>query len=152
MRLRPQAPWFAAALALVIAAFLATFRVDRPAGARAEETAPLAYVGSEACAGCHEAEARLWRGSHHERAMDHATEKSVLGDFSGATFEHFGVKSRFFRRDGKFMVETDGADGQPAEFEIKYTFGISPLQQYLGEFPGGRLQALPIAWDSRPKD
>jgi hypothetical protein len=28
---------------------------------------------------------------------------------------------------------------------------VTPLQQYLVEFPGGRLQALSIAWDSRPK-
>ena len=82
----------------------------------------------------------------------HATDKSVLGDFSGATFEHYGVKSRFYRRDGKFFVETDGPDGKLAEFEIKYTFGVAPLQQYLIEFPDGRLQALSIAWDSRPKD
>jgi len=38
------------------------------------------------------------------------------------------------------------------DYEIKFTFGISPLQQYLIEFPGGRLQALGIAWDSRPKE
>ncbi|MFL9829092.1 cytochrome c3 family protein, partial [Rhodoplanes sp. SY1] len=53
---------------------------------------------------------------------------------------------------GKFQVETDGVDGKPAVFDIKYTFGIDPLQQYLVEFPDGRLQALSIAWDSRPKD
>src|SRR5271167_5137247 len=78
--------------------------------------------------------------------------RRVLGDFSGATFEHYGVRSRFFRRDGKFVVETDGPEGKLAEFEIKYTFGVAPLQQYLIEFPDGRLQALSIAWDSRPKD
>ena len=33
-----------------------------------------------------------------------------------------------------------------------YTFGISPLQQYLIAMPGGRLQALSIAWDTRPKE
>src|SRR5262245_50331934 len=84
--------------------------------------------------------------------MDHATEKSVLGDFNDASFEYYGIRSRFFRRDGKFLVETDGPDGKLATFEAKYTFGIDPLQQYLIEFPDGRLQALSIAWDSRPKD
>ena len=117
-----------------------------------EAPASPAYVGSAACAECHPEEAKLWAGSHHKAAMDHATEASVLGDFSGATFEHFGVKSRFYRRDGKFLVETDGPDGKLAEFEILYTFGVSPLQQYLIAFPDGRLQALGVAWDSRPKD
>ena len=65
---------------------------------------------------------------------------------------HYGVRSRFFRKDGKFFVETDGPDGKLGAFEIKYTFGLDPLQQYLVEFPDGRLQALSIAWDSRPKD
>ncbi len=118
----------------------------------ADAQPPLAYVGSATCAECHADEAKLWAGSHHEAAMDHATDASVLGDFDNAAFEHFGVPSRFYRRDGKFLVETDGPDGKLAEFEIRYTFGVYPLQQYLIAFPDGRLQALGIAWDSRPKD
>ena len=80
------------------------------------------------------------------------TDKSVLGDFGDATFDYYGVRSRFFRKDGKFFVETDGPDGRLTPFEVKYTFGVEPLQQYLVEFPDGRLQALSLAWDSRPKD
>jgi tetratricopeptide (TPR) repeat protein len=114
--------------------------------------AEATFVGSETCAGCHRGEAKLWRGSQHQLAMAHATDKSVLGDFSDATFDYFGVKSRFFRKDGKYLVETDGSDGKLATFEIKYTFGVDPLQQYLIQFPDGRLQSLSIAWDSRPKD
>jgi predicted CXXCH cytochrome family protein len=109
-------------------------------------------AGSEACAGCHQSEAKLWRTSQHERAMAHATDRSVLGNFNDASFQYFDVRSRFFRKDGKFFVETDGPDGKLAAFEVKYTFGVDPLQQYLIEFPDGRLQALSIAWDSRPKE
>ena len=115
--------------------------------------APAAtFVGSNTCAGCHRTQTQLWRGSQHKQAMDHATEKAVLGDFSDVTFNYYGVQSRFFRRDGKFLVETDGPDGKLATFEVKYTFGVDPLQQYLIEFPDGRLQALSLAWDSRPKE
>ena len=120
-------------------------------GLRGDSAAAARFVGSETCAGCHRAEADLWRGSQHKHAMEHATEKSVLGDFSDASFDYYGVRSRFFRRDGKFLVETDGPDGKLATFEVKYTFGVDPLQQYLVEFPDGRLQALSIAWDSRPE-
>lgn len=84
--------------------------------------------------------------------MARAADKTVLGDFNEATFEYAGVRSRFSSKDGKFFVETDGPDGTLATFEIKYTFGVDPLQQYLIEFPDGRIQALSIAWDSRPKD
>jgi predicted CXXCH cytochrome family protein len=110
------------------------------------------FVGSETCASCHSAEATLWHGSQHAHAMAHATEATVLGDFNDAGVDHFGVHSRFFRKDGKFVVETDGADGKLAPFEVKYTFGVYPLQQYLVEFPDGRIQALPLAWDARPKE
>jgi predicted CXXCH cytochrome family protein len=111
-----------------------------------------AFVGSETCASCHAAEAGLWQRSQHNYAMQHATDASVLGDFNDAGFDYFGVHSRFFRQDGKFFVETDGPNGKLAAFEAKYTFGIDPLQQYLVEFPDGRLQALPLAWDTRPKE
>ena len=119
---------------------------------KAREASAATFVGSETCAACHRAEAELWHVSQHKQAMDRATDKSVLGDFSNATFNYYGVKSRFFRKDGKFLVETDGPDGKLATFEVKYTFGINPLQQYLVEFPDGRLQALSLAWDSRPKE
>jgi hypothetical protein len=115
-------------------------------------SAAATFVGSGACAQCHQSEARLWQSSHHKLAMDRATDKSVLGDFNGASFDYYGVHSRFFRRDGKYLVETDGPDGEPATFEVKYTFGIDPLQQYLVEFPDGRIQALSLAWDSRPEE
>ncbi len=83
--------------------------------------------------------------------MAEATEATVLGNFAGAKFSHTGVTSTFFRRDGRFFVRTDGPDGRLADFEIRYTFGVTPLQQYLVELPGGRLQALGIAWDARPE-
>jgi tetratricopeptide (TPR) repeat protein len=62
-----------------------------------------------------------------------------------------GKTTTFSKRDGKFFVRTEGPDGKPAEFEIKYTFGVAPLQQYLVELPGGRLQALTVAWDTTAK-
>jgi predicted CXXCH cytochrome family protein len=116
------------------------------------DSTAVKFVGSEACAGCHHAEAKLWRSSQHKLAMQHATEDSVLGDFNNASFDYYGVWSRFFRHGGKFLVETDGPDGRPVTFEIKYTFGVDPLQQYLIELPDGRIQALSIAWDTRPKE
>lgn len=110
------------------------------------------YVGGKACAQCHAREYGAWQGSHHDLAMQEANEQTVLGDFAGATYSYAGVTSTFFRRDGKFLVNTDGPDGTLADYEIKYTFGVTPLQQYLIEFPGGRLQALSIAWDTRPRE
>lgn len=109
------------------------------------------YVGSQACAKCHAAEYERWQGSQHALAMQVADEKSVLGDFSGRRFRHYGVTSEFFQRDGRYMVRTDGPDGQLADFAVRHVFGVYPLQQYLVELPGGHVQALSIAWDARPK-
>jgi predicted CXXCH cytochrome family protein len=109
------------------------------------------YVGEQVCADCHQEENRLWRGSHHELAMRPASEETVAGDFDNASFTYAGATTIFFRRDGRFMVRTDGPDGQLCDYEIRYTFGATPLQQYLIPLPGGRLQALGIAWDTRPK-
>src|SRR5690606_17877047 len=65
---------------------------------------------------------------------------------------YFGETTRFFRRDGSFFVHTADAGGEPRDFPVAFTFGVMPLQQYLVEFPGGRLQALPFAWDARPAE
>ncbi len=110
------------------------------------------YVGAAVCGECHEKELSLWKGSHHDLAMKEATSDTVLGDFDDAEFTAHGVTSRFFRRDGQFLVHTDGPDGDLRDYPIRYTFGWYPLQQYLIEFPGGRLQCLGLAWDSRPKE
>jgi Tfp pilus assembly protein PilF len=109
------------------------------------------YVGSKACASCHVNEASAWQKSQHHDAMAQANEQTVLGNFNNAKFTYAGLTSTFFKRDGKWFVNTDGRDGKLADYEIKYTFGVSPLQQYLIEFPDGRLQALSIAWDARQK-
>ena len=115
-----------------------------------EQASDATFVSREVCGSCHAAEAELWQGSHHDQAMQEATEATVLGDFDNATLTHFGVTSTFFRKDGKFFVRTDGPDGTLQDYPIAYTFGVYPLQQYLIAFPGGRYQALSIAWDSRP--
>ena len=114
------------------------------------KAAPPSYVGRAACASCHEREHELWRGSHHDLAMQVADATTVLGDFDDASLTHFGVESTFFERDGKYFARTEGPDGGSADYEIAFTFGAYPLQQYLVAFPGGRYQVLGICWDSRP--
>lgn len=150
-----------AALALLLLASLAAgiglWFKSAPEDNNAGQAKPVAvaaatYVGSEACGSCHTAEFADWQQSQHAKAMQHANADTVLGNFNDVRFEYNGITSRFFKRDGKFFVNTDGPDGKLADFEIKYTFGLDPMQQYLIAFPDGRMQALSIAWDSRPAD
>ena len=110
------------------------------------------YVGDKACAACHAKEVKEWKGSDHDMAMKEPTEETVVGDFNNATFELNGIKSSFYKRDGKFYIKTDGEDDKLHEYEVAYTFGIYPLQQYLLKFPDGRYQIPDIAWDARTKE
>lgn len=116
-----------------------------PAGAAAS------YVGAAACAGCHPAQTAAWQGSHHAQAMQPANAQTVLGRFDHNHFSDNGITSTFWRKGGNYFVRTDGPDGRLADFPVRYTFGVYPLQQYLVPLPGGRLQALPFAWDARPQ-
>ncbi|MBY3168756.1 cytochrome c3 family protein [Rhizobium laguerreae] len=106
------------------------------------------FVDEKTCASCHADQAAAFSKSHHAKAMALADDETVRGDFDNSRFEHDGVVTTFTRRDGRFFVNTEGADGNQAEFEVKYTFAYEPLQQYLVDIGGGRLQALDIAWDT----
>jgi hypothetical protein len=135
----------------VLAAGIVHGQSTAPAVGQLTPRAEPGFAGSAACAGCHAAESAAWAASQHAKAMQPASPDTVLDGFDGATAEHFGSRARFFTRDGRYVVETEGKDGKPAEFPVDYTFGLDPLQQYLTTLPDGRVQALPYAWDTRPK-
>jgi tetratricopeptide (TPR) repeat protein len=136
--------------AIVLSLFLWHWTAGPFRGATKSQTpAAPTYVGAAACAACHAKEANDWSHSHHALAMQQANVNTSLGNFNDARFAKDGVTSRFSKKDGKFYVRTDGPNGQLQDYELPYTFGVYPLQQYLAPFPGGRLQSLPIAWDSR---
>ncbi len=109
------------------------------------------FVGREGCVQCHEKEYKAYENSDHDMAMDSATSKTVLGDFNNAEFTRNGFTSKLYKKDGKFFVHTKGPDGKPGDFQIAYTFGYKPLQQYLVPFEKGRLQCLQITWDTKRK-
>lgn len=146
---KPFAPILRLSFCLLAACGQQTEPTANPATPTTDK--PSAYVGAEACGSCHAPQYQQWLGSHHQQAMAPANEQTVLGNFDDQWFQYGNVRSHFFRaQDGSFWVNTDGRDGQLADYRIAYTFGVYPLQQYLIEFDDGRLQALGIAWDARP--
>src|SRR5438067_2377464 len=134
-------PMFRGSLIVAALALAACARGDNGADA---------FVGAERCAGCHATEYGAWRTSQHAVAMQPARPGTVLGRFDGARFTSLGVASTFTQRDGRYVVNTEGPDGAPHDYEVRYTFGVYPLQQYLVALSGGRVQPLPLAWDARP--
>ena len=131
----------------LIGTLLAALALALPASAAPE----AGYAGSASCAECHAAETQAWQNSDHAWALKAPDAASMLGDFNDARFTHKGVSTRFFSKEGRYFVETDGASGKPETFEIRYAVGHRPLQQYLVETRNGRLQVLDIAWDVTAK-
>lgn len=137
------------ALAIVVLAGAAWFLYRSVRSGKPNPDQAATYIGGESCAKCHAQEFNAWRGSHHAQAMQVANSSTMLGNFNDAHFAGDGVAADFTNKDGKFYVQTSAADNKPGNFELTYTFGVYPLQQYLVPFPGGRLQSFVLAWDSR---
>ncbi|HAH55222.1 MAG TPA: hypothetical protein DCM02_08070 [Flavobacterium sp.] len=111
----------------------------------------VAYVGDQSCKKCHSTEYGEWKQSHHYMSMLPPNDSTVKGDFNNITFTADGVSSRFYKKGKKFYIYTEGDDGKNHEFEVKYIFGFTPLQQYLVQFPEGRLQVPRLSWDVNKK-
>ena len=139
---------------LLLLPFIASLSVLTPLYASPIESAQIdhnGFVNNKTCVTCHAEEAKQWKGSHHQQAMQTANEQTVLGDFKDVTFTDSGVSSLFFKKEGRFFVNTLDANGVKTDFEVKYTFGVKPLQQYLLALPKGRFQAYTVAWDTEKK-
>ncbi|MSR62449.1 MAG: tetratricopeptide repeat protein [Planctomycetes bacterium] len=109
------------------------------------------FEDERGCVACHAAEAQLWSSSDHARALQVASDETVLGDFAEARFHDGSTDTLFTREEKRFVVETEGPDGARARFDVPYVFGLDPLQQLLLPTERGRLQALSVAWDARAK-
>ena len=109
-----------AALVIVLAVPAYVVR-EKIAGSAVVPLSPAAaaFIGGESCRSCHEEAYVAWRGSHHDHAMAVASDDTVLGDFDDAVFDNGEVTARFFKRDGTFLVETQGPGGEPGEFEAE---------------------------------
>jgi tetratricopeptide (TPR) repeat protein len=141
---------FIATIIIVVAFPVYLTRIYFERSRPAVTTGPF-FTGRASCVECHKKEDDLWAGSHHDLAMDTATAATVLGNFENYEFRHNGQTHHMFSKEGKFFVNTNGPDGKFGDFQVAYTFGYTPLQQYLIPFEGGRLQCLPIAWDTERK-
>jgi tetratricopeptide (TPR) repeat protein len=127
-------------------------KVEKPKPADVEKPKKAEFVERQLCIECHEDQYKEWIGSHHDLAMDVATDETVIGDFNNSKFTHQGITSTFYKKDGKFFIRTDGPDGKLHDYEISYVFGVEPLQQYMIKFPDGRIQLPDIGWDDHPKE
>ncbi len=111
----------------------------------------FSYVKSQTCRACHEAQYDSWQDSHHAWSMRPATTDNVLGDFNNAAFSTPNQKAIFTRTANTFQVAITENDASSRTFEILYTVGVTPLQQYIVQTEPGKLQTLNFAWDTDSK-
>ena len=82
--------------------------------------------------------------------MAEASVDTVLADFTRPPLDHFGEETRFVSGSGGPALSAVDGSGQRRLFPVTYTFGVTPLQQYLVPYRSGRYQAHTAAWDARP--
>lgn len=109
------------------------------------------YLGDAGCIACHKEEFNAWQYSHHDLAMQEVTERTVLGDFDSISASIDGVNYFFFKREANFFVKIKEINGSENEYKITQVFGLTPLQQYLIDFPDGKKQVLRVSWDTLEK-
>jgi predicted CXXCH cytochrome family protein len=109
------------------------------------------YVGEATCISCHSQEYNDWQGSHHDWAMKLPNDSTVLGDFNNVSFTANGDSYLFHKDDSTFFVTSIDRLGNKVKYQIAYTFGVTPLQQYLIKFPDGKYQTLRATWDTEKK-
>lgn len=130
--------------------FFFTHKEDYTSVEAVDNVGHNSYVGSASCRECHPNEHHQWQLSDHFKAMQIANDSTVLGDFN-TSYTADGITSRFFKRDGKFFINTQNEKGDYQDYEVLYTFGYYPLQQYITDFPNGKKQVFRQSWDSRKK-
>lgn len=105
------------------------------------------YLGDQSCIQCHQQEYADWTGSHHDWAMKLPSSETVKGDFSGVTYTTNSEHYFFYKKDTSYFVRYIYKKDTVVDQPIAYTFGITPLQQYLLKFPDGKYQTLRASWD-----
>lgn len=110
------------------------------------------YIGSAACASCHQPEAEAWKGSDHGLAWTLPSDETVVADFDGTEFHGNGMDVKFSRDDKGFHARVTETDGVTTDYTVHSVAGIRPLQQFLFETAPGRLQSFDVVWDVDKKE
>ncbi len=90
------------------------------------------YIGPEACGECHQENYADWTTHPHSRINQLATDKTVVGDFSGTSLSYGDGRVVFLKRDGAFLMEYYQGEKRIRTFRITRTIGWRHQQEYLG--------------------
>ena len=73
-------------IVLIIPFYTLKMRYLKSLSAKQAKAPVASFVGREKCIDCHRKEHDKWRNSHHDKAMDVASDETVLGDFNNTFF------------------------------------------------------------------
>jgi predicted CXXCH cytochrome family protein len=105
------------------------------------------YLGSQACATCHDVEHMQWQNSLHIKMTKPVAEATILGDFrDGTTFSDHDRSYTFRMASGKPVISVSFGGRPPETFTVDYTLGAKRYQGYLTTLPEGRIYVLPVFW------
>ena len=108
---------------------------------------PADYLGSTACARCHEVEHTQWTNSLHIKMTKPIADALVVGNFTdGTRFADHGRSYTFGTKDGRPFMTVAFGTRSPETFSIDYTLGAKRYQGYLSTLPDGRIYVLPAFW------
>lgn len=106
------------------------------------------YVGSDACAGCHDDEHATWSRTHHRSMTRRPTPGTVVGAFDGREVAYSGNTARVVRDGDRFVMEVSEDEGT-RRAEVALVVGSRRYQQYFERVEhesGERLERLPFLW------
>jgi len=102
------------------------------------------------CVECHAETVEKWKTSHHalaQREMDLARDLKAFSQ--GKTVDETGQSYLLLNKEGKFGIEAiyDEGGKPPETSMVEGVIGETPIQQFLVEAKGGRLQTHALTFD-----
>jgi len=147
--MKPRLVWIAGVLVMVGAALAFWMLVRR----QPAESPSAGYAGSASCRECHREEYEQWAASNHGLAEQLADSNTCQAAFAAAkVVGRASQPMELAVRAGKYEVTDAGTNSPRQTYTVDRVIGHDPLVQFLAGAPGGRWQALPIAWDPRRKE
>lgn len=134
-----KAAW---SIALVSALALAIYAGVRLVGERSAlnqsfDNAATAFVGSDACEGCHADRHESWYGTFHRTMTQEASAQSVQGRFDGQSLDYWGLRVTPVEENGRYFFNYSNLETgeRLSRMEIERTVGSHRYQQYLTKLP-----------------
>ncbi len=139
--------WILVAAVLGGIGWLLHNKLSRPPGESSE------FAGSVSCKGCHDSFYEKWSTSWHGLAMQPYTADFARKNLApqGEAIEFRGRTYQFEMDGEKGFVREKGPEGETAH-PIEQVMGGKNVYYFLTPRQGGRLQVLPVAFDSRNRE